>query len=309
MKTFVFGALAALQTALLYAFISEEQRQSYYTSSFPGLTFPAFAGMVAFLVIFRQNFSYGRYHEGRVHLQGMTASFFTLYSLAVSFDKQPSESAKAKAASNDKDALRKRREDEEEFRNDLTHGVSLMHALCMQHLRCDWELSNLSAHDEDFLPPWDLASTPGYKVPLWRYFFPYYSTTSRMKWNRASKIQVIGGLTSAERAGLNDMGLQRMLTTRHGSEASPDGSSNLADPDSKPARRPGCLAGLWTSETSTIVRGANDRPYKVIYATMELIRNRFECDGLSMPPPIIATIWQNFSAGIAHFEHCVYLKE
>lgn len=188
---------------------TEEQRQSYYEKSLPSLTFPAFAGMAAFLVIFRQTFSYNRYHEGRTRVQAMTASFFTVYSLALSFDKHPAEAGKA-PPSDDEDAQRKLRSGEEEFRNDLTHAISLMHALCLQHLRCDWDLANLSHHDENTLPAWDSASTPGFKVPLWHYFLPHDRIQGRLKWNRASKIQVVGGVTSTERSALHALGPQRM---------------------------------------------------------------------------------------------------
>lgn len=304
-RTCIFGALAALQTVLLYKLTTVEQRQNFYEKSLPSLTFPAFAGMVAFLVIFRQTFSYNRYYEGRTRVQAMTAAFFTAFALALSFDKQPPEAAKD---AKDDAAKEKFHDAEQEFINDMSHGVSLMHALCLQHLRCDWELNNLSTHDEDFLPSWDTTSTPGFKVSLWHYILPHDRTKARIRWNRASKIQVVGGVTAKERGALNALGPQRMITTRRTTAKSPVGVSKLVDPESA-VPGAGCCAGMWTSDTATIVRGAAERPYKVMYACMEVIRRRFEAGGINMPAPILSTVWQNISAGIANFEHCCYLQD
>lgn len=308
LRTAIFGALAALQTTLLYELTTPEERTGYYEKSVPSMTFPAFAGMTAFLVIFRQNFSYNRYHEGRTRVQAMTACLFNAFSLCLSFDKQPG--AAAKAAAGDADAERTLRIAADEFRNDLTHGISLMHGVCLQHLRCDWELGNLSVHDENYLPPWDSASTPGFKIALWRYFLPQDRVKSRVQWNRASKVQVIGGVTATERGALHSAaGPQRMVTTRRGTETMIDGVPPLVDPEMAPHAFAGCFNSLWTSDTATIVRGAVERPYKVIFAVMELIRRRTAAGGLDMPAPILSTIWQNLTLGVSNFEHCVYLQD
>ena len=39
------------------------------------------------------------------------------------------------------------------FADAMTHTVSLLHALCLQHLRGDWDLGNLCMHDADGNPP------------------------------------------------------------------------------------------------------------------------------------------------------------
>ena len=311
----IFGVIAAIQTILVYTFISPETRSSYYVSSKPALTFPAFAAMVGFLVIFRQNFSYGRYHEGRTRLQAMTAAWFSAFSLALSFDKHPY----------DKDKFEDEAEFEhsaERFRHDMVHAFSLMNALCFQHLRCDWDLDNLSTHDENYLPSWDSLATPNFKISAWRYFFPHDRLKSRQAWNKASKIQVIGGVTSAERRGLVMVPFRLLTTSRRKcSQGKPVIISTVqnftVEPSDPRAKRVECrptgirgfFAGMWTSETSAVYRGAIERPYKVIYAVTELIRRRFEDGGVNIPAPILATVHQNFNAAIQAFENCCYLSD
>lgn len=39
------------------------------------------------------------------------------------------------------------------FADAITHTVSLLHAVCLQHLRGDWDLGNLCAHEPDGAPP------------------------------------------------------------------------------------------------------------------------------------------------------------
>ena len=39
------------------------------------------------------------------------------------------------------------------FADAITHTVSLLHAVCLQHLRGDWDLGNLCSHDPDGAPP------------------------------------------------------------------------------------------------------------------------------------------------------------
>ena len=44
-------------------------------------------------------------------------------------------------------------DDHADFVERLTHLLSLLHALALQHLRGDWHLSNLVAHDPSIGPP------------------------------------------------------------------------------------------------------------------------------------------------------------
>lgn len=44
-------------------------------------------------------------------------------------------------------------EDHADFVERLTHLLSLLHALALQHLRGDWHLSNLVTHDPSIGPP------------------------------------------------------------------------------------------------------------------------------------------------------------
>lgn len=53
------------------------------------------------------------------------------------------------------------------FADAITHTVSLLHAVCLQHLRGDWDLSNLCSHDPDGAPP------PTVSRPIFKFHGPF----------------------------------------------------------------------------------------------------------------------------------------
>jgi hypothetical protein len=72
--------------AVMYAYCSEDWKAAVTYQSRNAPTFAAFASIIAFLVVFRQNFSIARYNDGRRHLAAMTAAFYEGASFAFSFD-------------------------------------------------------------------------------------------------------------------------------------------------------------------------------------------------------------------------------
>ncbi|KAL4524563.1 hypothetical protein Ndes2526B_g06763 [Nannochloris sp. 'desiccata'] len=340
LKTTIFGLLAALQCILLYHFISSEELKSSYTAGAPSLTFPAFAATVAFLVTFRQTFSYNRFHEGRMAVQTMSASMYTIVAYAISFDKHPNkvdeeeknereeeveeeqeeeENSRKENVVNDTTTARgnastasnntgtksatksKSHLDREQFRYNMVHAMSLLHGVCLQHLRCDWDLHNLSKHNEDLLPAWDSASTPGFKIHFWNYFLPRNRVNSRELFHKVSKIQVIGGVSRHERRVLGEINPRSIKTSIHGDKNRSNSRVRMAISSS--------LSSLWNSDNTCSLRGATERPYRLFFSTIELIRRRCEAGGITMPPPVIAQLWATLEKSIESFERCRAISE
>jgi len=177
-----FCVLSAGLTALLFYYPGREYFSGiwghpyiYYNLSF----------IVGFVLVFRSNFAYGRFVTGRVQLQKMSAMWAYSCTTALSFEASdlshklgrddgnyenvdefgvprpfhfnPSQVDPQKYTA----ALRRY----EGFKAMLLHKYSLLHALCLQHLRQDWKLSNLVPHTpEQEPPPEDAAALVEYKI-------------------------------------------------------------------------------------------------------------------------------------------------
>ena len=89
----------------------------------------ALTSIVGFLLLFRSNLAYGRFWEGRTAVQNMGAAWAEASSLVVSFD-----------------SAAKGRDDYAEWKADVVHLFSLMHALAVMSLRTDADLTNLVQH-------------------------------------------------------------------------------------------------------------------------------------------------------------------
>lgn len=317
-KTSFFGVLSAIQCILLYHFISADELQSAYTRGAPSLTFPAFAASVAFLITFRNSFSYERFREGRSSVQTMSASMYTVVAYAISFDNHPNELDKAATTvtgdssciENDNDSNSSTRKskshlDREKFRYNMVHAMSLLHGVCLQYLRCDWDLDNLSTHDEEVLPAWESASTPGFKIRFWNYFLPRNRIETRKMYHNVSKIQVIGGVSRQERHVLSLGGEfikpEKVKNSIYGNKGS--FSSRKHTNKVQSSHR------LWNADNTCPLRGASERPYRLYFSTIELIRRRFEAGGINMPSPVITQIWGTLERSIDAFERCRALSE
>jgi predicted membrane chloride channel (bestrophin family) len=315
MKTSIFGLIAALECLLLYHFLSPEQLKGSYTAGAPSLTFPAFAAIVAFLLTFRQTFSYNRFHESRTSVQTMSASMYTVVAYAISFDKTPNKPDETDEKSLKEENLKGNKDDSrlarEQFRYNMVHAMSLLHGICLQHLRCDWDLANLTRHNEDYLPAWDSAGTPGFKIHFWNYFLPRNRVNSRTMFHKVSKIQIIGGITKRERrvlsglhGGENNVKLKKTVATSISSN-----STALQKNDTKPSTFSSVSSSLWRSDNSCTLRGAAERPYELIFSTAELLRRRYDQGGINMPSPVIAQLWAILEKAVDSFERCRSISE
>jgi predicted membrane chloride channel (bestrophin family) len=65
MRSLVWGVLAGLQTGLLYLLVNPNN----WITDGRTTVYQTFSTILGFLLVFRQNFSYSRYFDGRVKLQ------------------------------------------------------------------------------------------------------------------------------------------------------------------------------------------------------------------------------------------------
>ena len=244
----------------------------------------------------------------------MSATFFSAFAFALSFDSPPVavDSDGDDDASPELSLLKQQQQhqDAEMFKNDIVHGFSLLHAVCLQNLRCDWELSNLTEHNEQHLPAWDSAQTRGFPIKFHHYCIPRNRKEARLAFYKVSKIQVVGGVSATEKRVLGKQ-VSRTLTMKRGpfsSHHDHNGSTNDGKDDDDNSTAP-FFSNLWTSDTASFIRGAVERPYQVLYALLECLHTRHDAGGLNMPAPILATVWQSINTGIQSFEHCRYLAD
>ena len=106
--------------------------------------FQVYAFVIGFLVVLRTNHALARFMEARGHVEQMGSKWADAVVMCVSFD---SCTTGKRSASGDEpmDMNAPLSEGSEHFIARLTHLVSLMHALALQHLRGDETLSNLTA--------------------------------------------------------------------------------------------------------------------------------------------------------------------
>jgi hypothetical protein len=257
------------------------------------LVFSAFASIIAFMVVFRQNFSITRYSDGRRSLAAMTASFYTATALALSYDNGTDQQNWGPRGARERQAAAVAAGELDPaaaaFRRDFVHVVSLLHAACLAWLRCDPSLDNFCAHDRAAPPAWDSSYLPGYAPPLYSYVTPFRKVPRRRRHNAASPLHVIGGVSAAEKRELAN------TTVRP-----PTLSSK------RYARR-----FLWTSEylADPAMPGTERRVYALHGALLELVRRRMLGGGLQMAGPIIGRVWTYLATAIDAFEQCRSLNE
>jgi hypothetical protein len=137
----------ALFSALLAGVLSWGVAGAYLDAAVETpLTYTQLGTITAFALTFRANSSYQRYCRAAECLQQLGANLTNVVTAALSFEAATlgggtapwsPEAAKAYAA----------------FSARLLHAASLLHALCLQHWRHDWELDNLVAHAPGSAPP------------------------------------------------------------------------------------------------------------------------------------------------------------
>lgn len=217
-----FSCLSAGLTALLYFYPGRDYFEEvwghpyiYYNLSF----------IVGFVLVFRSNFAYGRFVTGRVQLQKMSAMWSYACTTALSFealdlahrlgrdngnyenvdefgvprpfDFNPSQVDPQKYTA----ALRRY----EGFKAMLVHKFSLLHALCLQHLRQDWKLSNLAPHTpEQEPPPEDAAALLDYKFDVLQLFALPASARQALSYAEVTPLPILPGMNTQD-SGANGM--------------------------------------------------------------------------------------------------------
>ncbi|KAI7843871.1 hypothetical protein COHA_002419 [Chlorella ohadii] len=335
LRTAIWGAIAALQTTLLYVFVDTTVAHWFAVSSGSLASYSVFTGMLALLVIFRQQAGYGRFHEGRTKLQAMSAAWTDACMKVLDFDGGNKSYGPPDAAGS-------------RFRHDCVHLFSLLHGLAMQFLRSDWHLENLSEHDSTRLPAWDSANSHTYSPAfIHQFVLPFcinlpalqdsanfhrmfdhadsanshtYSpalidyfvlrsiSARRLRYNAAHPIPVVGRLRPTEMGHLHIDSAQRTVTVDREAwnAACKAGWASGRQSILMSARHQLYSARhhLFTNSQGKYVRGAAERVYQVFQWVHARCRQRMVEGGLDMPAPILATAYQSMSRGLEAFEGC-----
>merc|ERR1711865_1189681 len=90
-----------------------------------------FAFVVGFILIFRSNFGYQRYWEGRTRIEDMGSKWMDALYEVICFDEATVNKVAIEGGGGVESGV--------EFRNRFIHLMSLMHALALQSLRGDVE--------------------------------------------------------------------------------------------------------------------------------------------------------------------------
>lgn len=174
--------------------------------------------------MFRSNFAYARFVSGRVHLQSMSARWAYACSTALAFEAADTALRLGRNSGNyertddfnddayefdpksiDPQKYTAAMRRYEGFKTQLLHKFSLLHALCLQHLRVDWKLSNLAPHLPDQEPPpEDAAALLDRKFDIRQYFALPASADLSLSYAEICPLVVIPGF-STEDTGANQV--------------------------------------------------------------------------------------------------------
>jgi predicted membrane chloride channel (bestrophin family) len=217
-----FSLLSAGLTALLFYYPGQAYFSDiwghpyiYYNLSF----------IVGFVLVFRSNFAYGRFVTGRVQLQKMSAMWSYACTSALAFEALDLSHRLGRDEGNYENvdelgvprpfdfnpmqvdpqkytaALRRY----EGFKAMLVHKFSLLHALCLQHLRQDWKLSNLVPHTpEQEPPPEDAAALLNYHWNVLQLFALPASARQALLYAEVTPLPILPGMNTQD-SGANGM--------------------------------------------------------------------------------------------------------
>mmetsp|Transcript_6724 Transcript_6724/g.23459 ORF Transcript_6724/g.23459 Transcript_6724/m.23459 type:complete len:254 (-) Transcript_6724:50-811(-) len=190
-RSFVFALMSGLAAAAFHHW-ARESIQDAWEHPYP---FAAFASVVGFILVFRINNSYNRYWQARLEVQHISSKLVDTVSFLLAFDEMTDQ-----GGSNNRLLFRRR----------MVHLVSLLHALTFQQLRCESNVDNLAAHGVrgSPLPPGQLDAA---RRSHGRFSWLKLQTGSRAAevLHDITPISVIGGVSSAEKAVLSNVGWQR----------------------------------------------------------------------------------------------------
>lgn len=214
----IFPALISTCLGVIIGVLSDfntlvETKELFMVHPYP---FQLYAFIVGFLIVFRTNFAYQRYWEGRSTIAQMDGKWLDGACMAIAFDATGDKSTPFL------DGIKSRPDvtqsptkngsvSHEHFFEDITHLFSLMHALALQHLRQDSDLANLKGfrlmgRKLTALPA--APKTSGEDNEIKRLYSAVNSVASSKSVEKQAEIykhqkfQVIGGMSEAEIATL-----------------------------------------------------------------------------------------------------------
>jgi predicted membrane chloride channel (bestrophin family) len=140
-RTAPLAFLCAMITVVLQANLSEDFLHDLFEHPYP---FQPLFYIVAFVVVFRTNVAYNRYWESATQVSFMAAKWGDAIMQTISFDMFSRPRAGASA-----DAVRMHRE-RRLWQAKVLHKASLLHAVSLQYLRRDDDVSRLRSKGESY---------------------------------------------------------------------------------------------------------------------------------------------------------------
>ncbi|CAD7699638.1 unnamed protein product [Ostreobium quekettii] len=277
-RTLPFALVSGVITLILEWTVAEDKdgvpstARRWWEHPYP---YQTFAFIVGFMLVFRSNFGYGRYWEGRTTLQLMSAKWSDAVIQVLNFDfgTLPPDL-------DDEGKRRARR-----FGDTFVHLMSLLHAVAVQNLRKDWELDNLRPHDQGQPePPMDPryikdATKKGMRYMTVSDFTHLRSGKNHIKlYNSIMPLGVVGGITEDEFVGL-------------GKDLKDSGDED-----------PGGLSRGARLSNGVVVPGPAERVQVVMSWVHQIVLERRREGGLAIEPPILTRVYQVLSEGMLGYE-------
>ncbi|CAD7701187.1 unnamed protein product [Ostreobium quekettii] len=291
-------ALASAGLTLLYEMcLGEGRRKGWFGGDGGPLgrtpvpyPFQIFAFMVGFILVFRSTFAYRRFWEGRTSLAVMEAMFLETVTLVMNFDcgTLPADISEDAALAHAR------------FSDAFLHYISLLHAVALQSLRQDYDMSNLRAHvDMMDPPPFDAADLWKAHVQkrksedsgepmrfkarfrFWDLIFLRSSQLVRLAYNELMPLTVIGGVGEDEKVLLGH------LPFEHGA---------------------GVSKGFKIS-SGEYVPGPGERVAVVLAWVNQILLDRRREGGINVPGPLMTRVYGVLSSGMLGYEQARKLQD
>lgn len=218
-----FSLFSAGLTALLWYFPGHDYFYEVWANKGHPFVYNNLGFIIGFILVFRSNFAYGRFVTGRNQLQAMSARWANACSTMLAFEAADTASRLGRHTGDyeemeelvfapcirfdpktvDPRTYTAATRRYEAFKTMLLHKFSLLHALCLQHLRVDWMLSNLYPHEPGCdPPPEDAAALVNWSWALKHYFALPASAEESLEYAAMAPLPVIPG-ASKEDTGAN----------------------------------------------------------------------------------------------------------
>lgn len=224
------GIPPALVSVIVGVFLNEwstiedtvSDRTEFMDHPYP---FQLYAFIVGFLIVFRTNFAYQRYWEGRSVIAQMASKWLDGACMSVTFDAPGDEDTPYLDAINrceeSPDVFKPRpcregAQSHAEFVEEILHLFSLMHALALQHLRGDSDLDNLVG--VAFQQGKDAGGVPRRCVTTWPQAPPHSGSLGDLRYKtddyyRRLQFPIIGNITAEEKRCLTQDGHGHQIPT------------------------------------------------------------------------------------------------